>query len=93
MDFEKQIECILNNFNFLRVHEVMIFTDWKWANGRTPSSAEIKQSAKNLLRKLVISKHFCSVATGGLRATKIEQEDTSNYLLRLEFVLENFELT
>ena len=52
MTLGEQIKDIMENFDFVRVHKVMKFLDWKWTPyNRIPTLHEIKESANNLLNE------------------------------------------
>ncbi|MGA2478004.1 MAG: hypothetical protein ABSG63_04555 [Spirochaetia bacterium] len=51
--FEQQVQEILASFDFDRVHSVMEFLHWTWANlDRTPTKRELVAEAGRLLREL-----------------------------------------
>ena len=85
------IEKVLNNFDFEKVRGVMELTNWIWAqsDGKVPSVAIMKDVARGLLADVSYMDAGSTVSTGGLRATKIQDESTEG--LMLEFVLEQSE--
>ena len=85
------IEKVLSNFDFEKVHIVMTGLNWEWAQPtrKVPSISALVLRAKDLLEDVSTMEPGCSVSTGGLRATKIQDESTEG--LMLEFVLEQSE--
>jgi hypothetical protein len=66
--FEQQVEEILASFDFERVHRVMEFLHWTWANlDRTPTKRELIAEAGRLLRELDGKPGV--LGSGGLRAS------------------------
>jgi hypothetical protein len=66
--FEQQVEEILASFDFDRVHRVMEFLHWTWANlDRTPAKRELIAEAGRLLRELDGKPGV--LGSGGLRAS------------------------
>ena len=93
-DDKRRINCIMHNFDFNRVHEVMECLDWHWATCHkgqdVPGIDDIKAEAKRLLIDAVTEKE--TIATGGFRANyeKGTEEDPEPYL-SLEFIVEDCE--
>ena len=93
-DDKRRINCIMRNFDFNRVHDVMECLDWHWATynkGQTvPEVEDLKKEAKRLLIDAVTEKE--TIATGGFRATyeKGTEDDPEPYL-SLEFIVEDCE--
>ena len=67
----KIIKNIMQNFDFERVHRVMIFFNWWWSphNG-VPTIKEIKQQAQQLLGDVLLERGVDYSATGGFIASK-----------------------
>ena len=66
--FEQQVDEILASFDFDRVHRVMEFLHWTWANlDRTPTKRELIAEADRLLRELEGRPGV--LGSGGLRAS------------------------
>jgi hypothetical protein len=94
MDWQEQIDEIMDNFNFERVHTCMKAVNWTWWNGGEDDESGVPSVAK--LRKRS-REHLWSVAnhrnkeriisSGGLEAQKYE-----NGSLSLRFVLEEHEI-
>jgi hypothetical protein len=79
--FERQVEEVLEAFDFERVHRVMEPLGWTWANlGRVPTRAELAAEARRLLVELDGKPGVHG--SGGLRASY--KEDGT---LSLKFIL------
>lgn len=79
--FERQIEEVLDSFDFDKVHRVMESLAWAWANlDRVPTRAELVAEARRLLSEL--SGKPGVHGSGGLRASY--KEDGT---LSLKFIL------
>jgi len=83
----KNINLIMDSFDFERVQKAMIATGWKWANRKEdgklmfPSLFDIKQSARSLLES---SKTVSGISSGGFHAEYFEKFGTFS----LSFVLD-----
>ncbi len=64
---------ILKDFDFERVHEIMVKVNWGWVSIGIPSISELKQEAKRLLNDLKKEK-LKYVSTGGFTATRIGKD-------------------
>lgn len=63
------IDEILDEFNFEKVHKVMVSLDWKWnSTDGVPAIADLRRMARSLLQQVVESKGIHSVGTGGFTA-------------------------
>jgi len=79
--FERQVEEVLESFDFDRVHQVMESLTWTWANlDRVPTRAELIAEARRLLSELEGRPGV--LGSGGLRASY--KEDGT---LSLKFIL------
>ena len=66
--FERQVEEVLETFDFERVHRVMESLEWSWANlDRVPTKAELAAEARRLLNEL--DGRPGVLGSGGLRAS------------------------
>lgn len=66
MKNKDKIKEILENFNFNRVHDVMVHLKWTWGlENEAPSIKKLKKCAKDLLKR---SKKYGSISTGGFEA-------------------------
>lgn len=91
-DWEKQIEFVLDEFDFDKVQSVMEFLDWQWRNSsatsEVPSVGRLRRIARTLLREACQSDSgYC--ASGGLEARRIS--DPEGDFLSLSFVLEDMD--
>lgn len=83
MKKKEAIDEILDNFNFERVHNVMMHLDWDWAStDGVPNISDLRKCARRLLKEVAYSEEYNSVGTGGLEAYKKDRE------LSLKFVLD-----
>lgn len=74
-DVKKElIDKILEKFDFDKVHDVMEKLSWNWATVGIPSTYQIIKQAKELLYEVSELENLSHVATGGFRATKIDDE-------------------
>jgi hypothetical protein len=79
--FQEQVEEVLLNFDFDRVHRVMESLSWAWANlDRVPTRAELSTEGRRLLAEL--GGRPGVLGSGGLRASY--KEDGT---LSLKFIL------
>lgn len=89
----KQIDYILDNFNFEKVKVAMEAVDWKWANpmgepGLTvPTIARMRQTARSLLQKSV--KDSCT-GTGGFEASYYPDDEDGGEYFTLRFSLHQY---
>jgi len=71
---EEKIQTILERFNFQKVRDYMVLTNWTWVNQHgqsVPSVEELEATAKRLLRVVASDeKEYSSTGTGGLVAHK-----------------------
>ncbi len=83
---EEKIQTILERFDFQKVRDYMILTNWTWSNQNgqsVPSVEELEATAKRLLIAVAYDeKDHSSIGTGGLVAHKF------TWGLDLHFVLE-----
>jgi hypothetical protein len=83
---DNQIEEILQEFNFYKVHHVMTTLDWVWSNEdgtlSVPSVGRIKRMAKHLL--IAVANRCACTKSGGFTARNDEG------CLSLEFVVEDY---
>lgn len=67
----EQVDNIMENFNFTRVHETMVRLDWKWSTDKglqVPSISDLKVTARRVLTGVDgISSFYLS--TGGFVAS------------------------
>jgi hypothetical protein len=47
-----QIDYVINNFDFNKVHQVMVMLGWEWGGiNRTPTVGELQEMAEKCLRE------------------------------------------
>lgn len=81
------IDEILDEFNFEKVHKVMVSLDWKWnSTDGVPAIADLRRTARSLLKQVVESKGIHSVGTGGFTAFM------HNGILGLRFEVSSYEI-
>jgi len=91
---QDQIDEIMDWFEFEKVHEAMVATQWKWYDGDNefgvPTLQQLKKKARSLLRTVAEAKEPDYIsATGGFYARK-ETFEGKPYL-RLSFEVANWE--
>jgi len=80
----KQIESLLDTFDFCKVHKAMAAVNWEWDScGLVPTEEEIRQQARRLLKN--ISPPITSSSTGGLQA--YTEESDSGKVVGIRFVM------
>lgn len=72
MDYPEQIDEIMDYFDFRRVHETMKALNWTWADTApdVPEEYQLRQVARQLLRRVSERKFPGLVATGGFVAKR-----------------------
>ena len=88
-DQEQMIEQIIDEFDFDRMHAVMVALDWQWqttgGNGLAiPSKERLIASARYDLRNCIRTGYF---ASGGLVARYHPGDDKDSEWFELEFVV------
>ena len=64
------IDNILDEFDFERVHKVMVALNWQWHNtDGVPTIGDLRRTARDLLRSVVQDNHVM-VGSGGFFAYK-----------------------
>jgi hypothetical protein len=102
--FQKEVDTLMNEFDFGGVHYAMNALNWKWVHideaiPKVPSLDEIKKRGKELIQeaaeKAVLTKDEYVVSTGGFRAEAIyypkEGIKKSFLWVRLAFVLQDWD--
>ena len=94
--YTKEIENILDNFDFIKVYKVMDSLNWTWVKGDTryfPDILELKKCAKQLLEQAssegMKAKEDFFVSTGGFTVEFFYLKETK--LLKLSFAIEEWE--
>jgi len=71
------LDNIMDSFDFDKVHKVMVFLNWKWANMdggiEIPEKYELRSEARRLLKMAIEEKAI--VSTGGFIAEYREGEE------------------
>jgi len=71
--YKKQIEVIMESFNFKRVLEHMSATNWKWVD-KAPSIQDLRVEAIRLMKDVTKHTHARACSSGGFEARKIDKE-------------------
>ena len=65
-----QIQKIMNNFDFEKVHNIMKFLNWTWFPWDiVPTVDMLKQEAESLLIQISIHPEYKNISTGGFEVT------------------------
>jgi hypothetical protein len=81
------IDEILDEFDFEKVHKVMVALDWTWHNtDGVPSIGDLRRMARSLLQHVVSSREINTAASGGLTAFM------HHGVLGLRFEVSNYEI-
>lgn len=81
------IDEILDEFDFEKVHRVMVALDWKWKHSDDlPSVKDLRRHARTLLRVVVEAKDIRQARTNGFTAYM------ENGLLGLRFEVSSYEI-
>jgi len=73
---KKQIDYIMDRFNFRRVHKAMQALNWTWAGPNSiPDEYNLRMEARRLLMETTEMDIGWSVGTGGFIAAKKEDRD------------------
>ena len=88
-DRELQINDLINDFDFQRVHIAMTALDWQWQTTEgdghaVPSIAKLKSMARHLLREAIKNK---VVGSGGFVARYHPKVDDAPEYFSLQFML------
>lgn len=85
---DKMVAVVMENFDFDRVHRVMVNLDWKWVIGdgetTVPSIYRLTRNAERLLREAAQhygEEEFYSCGTGGFMAHLDGEELTLQFIL------------
>jgi hypothetical protein len=81
------IDEILDEFDFEKVHKVMVALDWEWKHSdELPSPAKLRHHARTLLRVVAERRDIRYAHTNGLTAYM------ENGLLGLRFEVSSYEI-
>ena len=84
---KKQIDYIMDHFNFSKVQKAMEAVNWCWANTKgVPEEPDLRVCARELLEDVAKENVGVTISSGGFHASK-EEDDGASYL-RLEFCME-----
>ncbi len=74
---DSHIEEVMDNFNWIKVRDVMDFLEWKWfPEEEVPEITRIKKTAQSLLEEVAKAKREeSSIGTGGFTARKFRGEE------------------
>lgn len=85
MNNQELIDEILDEFDFERVHKVMVALNWQWHNiDGVPTIGDLRRNARDLLKTVVHGNHI-RVGSGGFYAYK------ENGTVGLRFEVTNYE--
>lgn len=85
------IDKILTNFDFDVVVNIMTFLDWRWGSAqKVPTKEQIQEVARQLLTELKEHESIDYIATGGLIASKY-QDEYGNITYKLSFEVVEWE--
>jgi hypothetical protein len=93
-EMQRQIEEIMNHFDFEKCARAMTALDWKWRTDGVPSQQRIKEESLRLLRFIAYGDGG-EIGSGGLRAEKFKAFDGTKdgaYALRLSFEVTRWEI-
>jgi hypothetical protein len=84
---EEQIEEIIENMDWEKIHRTMTYLNWQWRDDGVPSIGKLVNEASRLLREVdqPANGGYARQGTGGLYATN------TGYTLNLEFVLNSWQ--
>lgn len=75
------VNDVLDGFDFVKVHNIMVASNWKWC-GKVPSVAAIIREAEKLLHSVLNSKgDNVSTGTGGFNAYRNGDELTLSFVI------------
>lgn len=83
--FEEHVENAMDYFDFEKVREHMVRTDWKWYSSKTedqiPDIAELRQGVRRLMKSAYeqLGENGGQVACGGFYITYKEFEDGDRF--------------
>jgi hypothetical protein len=97
--YEKDIDNIMEHFDFEKVYKVMMFLEWKWVTNsglRVPDIQEIKTFARDLMTKAVnemisYDTNEYHTATGGFEVCLNKNKENGKINIQLSFVLSQWD--
>jgi len=84
---KKDIDAIIREFDFKKVHKVMVDLGWEW-RGQIPSITVLKQTARECIKAVNDDEEVEYCMTGGIKAYK--DRDENMYGIGLDFILETY---
>lgn len=93
-NIQDDIDNIMDNFDFRKVHEVMTMLNWKWGlSPEVPTESEIRANARRKMKRAVeetqrlkLNEYSCE--SGGLRVDVTVDNDI---FISLSFVLTSWD--
>jgi hypothetical protein len=102
-DYRDSIDTVMDNFDFGRVHTVMVATNWLWhRRGGSmddyyrPEVSDLRKRAREQLRETVDEmqsrklKEF-AINCGGFRTHAWQEDENAKVYVQLEFVVESWD--
>ena len=99
MTTQERIDIIMDYFDFGKVHRAMTCLKWRWGS-EVPEESDLRASARKLLKETVefaLKQPFdhkdteYSIGAGGLKASAYKKNEGEVDLVRLTFVLSEWE--
>ena len=94
------IANILNQFDFIRVHQVMVCLDWEWYYNGTPTIDGLRNAARKRIDSAIkgcIDEGTANIpyhsSSGGLKATVEKNINGQIDFIELEFVVSSWDTT
>jgi hypothetical protein len=74
MKYQKQIDEIMDFFDFHKVQKMMEAVEWTWHDEGVPDEPDLRQTARKLLQQLV-EQNLSEIGTGGFTVSRFKYED------------------
>ena len=92
----KEVETILDDFDFYRVQKAMQALNWTWAStgAEVPDIGDLRRVARQLLNQVYVAldvQDEFSVATGGFKAEGRMFTRSNKKYLRLDFIISTWD--
>jgi len=91
MTDEEKINEVLEEFDFDKVHEVMSFLNWKWANNdgtfKIPNHYRLIEGAKGLLYACKNDKNDIMTSSGGGFIAHKDKDENGESYYTLSFIV------
>lgn len=95
---QRMIANILNEFDFIRVHQTMVCLGWKWNYNGTPAVDGLRNAARKQMDSAIkgcigegTANIPYSASSGGLKATVEKNINGQIDFIELEFVVSSWE--